>query len=156
MSKDGPPSSATGYRFGGQNAFRANLPSNAINPRGPVTNEAEARARRNLSGFADYYARARALGQPAPVTQGVSPSRAAAQQRIKDLEKKERKNKWVILKKDDTFRLKWVYSGARKSRLVYEDLVQGIAKISLPHRSKEWAIHRYDRGWVIWDDWYPL
>lgn len=156
MSKDGPPSSATGYRFGALNAFRANLPSNAINPIGPVSTEAEAKARRNLSGFADYYARARAIGQPAPATQGISPHRARVLQRIKEIEKKERANRSVTLLKGDAFRLKWVYSGARKSRLIEEDLAKGIARVSTVQTSKEMAIFCWQNKRILWIDWYPL
>jgi hypothetical protein len=156
MSKDGPPASATGYRFGGLNAFHANLPSNAINPAGPVTTQGEAKARRNLSGFADYYARTRAIGQPAPTPQGVSPQRAAVLKKIKELEKKERANRSVVLREYDAFRLKWVYSGEWKSRLIEEDLVRGIAKVSLIQKSKGMALARWHGNRVLWIGWYPL
>jgi hypothetical protein len=156
MSKDGPPSSTTGYRFGGLNAFRANLPSNAINPTGPVATEAEAKARQSLSKFSDYYGRAKTIGQAVSTTQGVSTRRAAALQRINDLKEENRADKAVILLEGDTFRLKWVYSGARKSRLIHEDLVLGIAKVSLTFGSKGRALYRWHRDQVWWTDQYPL
>ena len=85
MSKDGPPSSG-GYRYGSRNALRANIPAKALNPRGIVT-QADSQARQNLFDFAAYPARTKSIGKPIPATRGISTRRAAALQKIQELEK---------------------------------------------------------------------
>ncbi len=81
MAKDGPPSSGTGYRFGGLEAFRSGLPPKAANTRGPRTSS-ELEAGENLAAFNDYFGRAKSIGQPLPRAQGVSPERTAVLQKI--------------------------------------------------------------------------
>src|SRR6202035_5826351 len=125
MSKDGPPISS-GYRYGTLNAFRANLPAEALKPRGVVT-EADARARQNLSDFAAYPARAKSIGKPLPVPQGVSPRRAAVLNRIAELAEQENALRSVTISEGDRYILKLVFGGSSKSYRFYEeDLALGM------------------------------
>jgi hypothetical protein len=87
MPKDGPPSSSSGYRFGGLAAFRSGLPPKAATPRGPRT-DAELKAGESLADFTDYFGRTKSIGQPSPKAQRISPERAANLQKAQEQEKK--------------------------------------------------------------------
>src|SRR6266849_2572949 len=84
MSKDGPAISG-GFRFGYIEAIRAGLPPKATNPRSPTT--ADLRAGQTLADFAAYPQRAKSIGKSVPKTLGLSEGRAAALQKIQELEK---------------------------------------------------------------------
>jgi hypothetical protein len=152
MSKDGPPISS-GYRYGTLNAFRANLSAEALKPRGVVT-EADARARQNLSDFAAYPARAKSIGKPLPVPQGVSPRRAAVLNRIAELAEQENALRSVTISEGDRYILKLVFGGSSKSYRFYEeDLALGMNRYSLPYGSRDQAKLYYRLDRIRWYPW---
>lgn len=145
---DGPPSG--GYRYGSLNALRANLPTGAINPRGVVT-EANARARQNLSSFADYYTRAKAIGKPLPAAQSISKRRAAVLRKIEELEQQEHAERSVTLVNGELKKLKLVFDTVGKSfHFIEEDLALGIARRSLLYGSKGQAMMYHRLNMIHW------
>ena len=144
---------SSGYRYGSLNAFQANLPAEAINPRGNVT-KANSQARKNLSEFASYPERVKSIGKPLPVTQGVSPRRAAALKRIEELQQQENVVRDVTLSEDNRYRLKLVFGGSSKSfRFFEEDLALGTNRYSLRFGSREQAMRYYHLGIIRWYPW---
>lgn len=133
MSKDGPPISS-GYRYGGVEALRTGLPTSATALRSKPR-EDELAARRTLETFAAYPERAKSIGKPLPATVGVSKRRAAALQRIEELEQEGRADRTVTLKQEGDLKTKWVYAGAHKNRLIEEDSA-GISRISITYSDK--------------------
>jgi hypothetical protein len=155
MSKDGPPISG-GYRYGSLNALRAKLPAKAVSPRGAVT-EADSQARRTLADFAAYPARTKGIGKPLPNTQGISSRRAAALQRIRELEQRNQERS-VTLHDGQYTKLKLVFDGGR--RLFYileEDFLLGYARRSFSFSSRDRAMLYYRLNRILWTkDRFPL
>ncbi len=147
MSKDGPPISG-GYRHGRLEAFRTGLPARASAlPSKP--SEGDLEARRTLVKFAAYPERTRSLGKPLPVTVGISRARAASLRRIEELEKEERADKAITVVETGNLKIKWVYAGNHKNRLLEEDEA-GVGRISITYKSKESAYIAWWHGRVIW------
>jgi hypothetical protein len=154
MPKDGPPISG-GYRYGRLEAFRTGLPARAAALRSKPT-EGEIRARQTLEKFAAYPERAKSIGKPLPATVGISKSRAASLRRIEELEQEARADRSVTLLETEDLKIKWVYGGAHKYSLIEEDLVLGVARVSITYGSKERAFHLWHLGRVTWIDKYSL
>lgn len=85
---DGPPLGG-GYRYGGDEAFRAGLPPQAVDPRLKPSGT-ELQARQTLAKFSAYRDRVRSFGKSIPVTKGTSKRRASALHRREELEQHER------------------------------------------------------------------
>jgi hypothetical protein len=154
MPKDGPPISG-GYRYGGLEALRTGLPASATTPRAKPS-ESELEARQTLNKFAAYPERAKSIGKPLPPTVGISRRRAASLRRIEELEQEERADKSVTLWEADNLKIKWVFRGAHKDRLLEEDSVRGVARVSITYASKERAFHAWHLGRVTWIEKYLL
>lgn len=154
MPKDGPPISS-GYRYGGLEALRTGLPASATTLRSKPA-EGELEARQTLDKFAAYPERAKSIGKPLPATVGISKRRAASLRRIEELEKEERADRSVTLSEADDLRIKWVFRGAHKDRLVEEDLVRGVVRVSIIYGSRERAFDAWHLGRVTWIDKYSL
>jgi hypothetical protein len=154
MSKDGPPISS-GYRYGRLEAFRTGLPATAAALHSKPT-EGELKARQTLVKFAAYPERTKSIGKPLPATVGISKRRAASLRRIEELEQEERVDRAVTLLETQSLRIKWVFGGAHKYRLIEENLAQGVARVSITYGSKERALFVWDLGRVIWIDKYSL
>lgn len=149
VPKDGPPISS-GYRYGALNAFRANLPSSAIHPRGQIT-ATDAGARKALSDFASYPLRAKSIGVPLPAAQAVSARRAAALKRIEELERQENTPRSVTLTEDNRYRLKLLFDGTNKLfRFRQEDLALGLYRNSLPYGTRKQAMMYYRMDAIRW------
>jgi len=149
MSKDGPAISG-GMRFGGLNALRANLPSNSINPRGPLTG-ANAKARLNLFKFCEYRERVKALGKPVPVTHGISGRRAQNLRRIAELEDEERKEKRVKLRVDGNIKFELVCDSTYQwYRLREENLATGYVRWSIKYGSAARAKRALKNNFIYW------
>lgn len=147
MSKDGPPISS-GYRYGGAEALRTGLPTTATALRSKLT-EGELVARQTLVKFAAYPERTKSIGKPLPTTVGVSRRRAASLQRIEELEQEERTDRAVTLVQSGDLKIKWVYAGARKNRLLEEDSA-GVSRISITYADKDRALLAYYSDRVRW------
>jgi hypothetical protein len=154
MSKDGPPISS-GYRHGRLEAFRTGLPARAVALRSNPT-EGELKARQTLVNFAAYPERAKSIGKPIPATVGISKRRAASLRRIEELEQEERAGRSVTLLETEDLKIKWVFGGAHKYRLLEEDLALGVARVSITYGNKERALYAWHLGRVIWIDKYSL
>jgi hypothetical protein len=154
MSKDGPPISS-GYRYGSFEAFRTGLPARAMALRSKPT-EGELKARQTLVNFAAYPERAKSIGKPLPVTVGISKRRAATLRRIEELEQVERADRSVTLLEMENLKIKWVFGGAHKYRLIEENLALGIARVSITYGNKERALYVWHSGRVRWIDKYSL
>jgi hypothetical protein len=154
MPKDGPPISS-GYRYGGREAVRTGLPASATALRSKPA-EGELEARQTLVKFASYPERAKSIGKPLPATVGISKRRAASLRRIEELEQEERADRSVTLWEVDDLKIKWVFRGAHKDRLLEEDSVQGVVRVSITYGSKERAFHVWHLGRVTWIDKYSL
>lgn len=149
MSKDGPPISG-GMRFGGLNALRANVPTNSINPRGPMT-EANAKARLNLYKFCEYRERVKALGKLVPTTQGVSGRRARNLRRIAELEDEKRQEKRVKLRVEGNIKLELVHDGTYQwFRLREENLATGHVRWSIQFGSAARAKRALRYNLIYW------
>jgi hypothetical protein len=147
MSKDGPPISG-GYRYGGLESLRTGLPASAMALRSKPA-EGELEARQTLFKFAAYPERAKSIGKPLPTTVGISKRRAASLRRIEELEQEERVDKAVTLVETGGLKIKWVYRGANKDRLLEEDLA-GTGRVSITYRSKDHALAAWHSGRVRW------
>lgn len=99
MAKDGPPSSSTGYRYGGRAAFESGLPSSTIKPR------KDPEARQALADFSAYPSRVKSIGTPLPTTKGVSPHRARALSRATDLASMRAEAKPVLIEREPDWEL---------------------------------------------------
>jgi hypothetical protein len=88
MSKDGPPISS-GYRHGGDKAMHSGLSPKATYPRSNATDTESLQAWQDLDDFARYHERTKRIGQPLPVTQGISPERATALKKKQQMEEIE-------------------------------------------------------------------
>jgi hypothetical protein len=152
MSKDGPPISG-GYRYGRLEAFRTGLPASAAALHSKPT-EDELKARQTLDKFAAYPERTKSIGKPLPATVGISKRRAASLRRIEELKQKERRA--VTLLETEGLRIKWVFGGAHKYRLLEENLAQGVARVSITYGSKERALFVWNLGRVSWIGKYSL
>jgi hypothetical protein len=147
MSKDGPPISS-GYRHGRLAALHTGLPASATALRSKPT-QGELEARQTLAKFANYPERTNSIGKPLPVTKGISKRRAASLRRIEELKQEERADKSVTLMEVGGLKIKWVFQGEHKDRLVEEDLA-GIGRISITYRSKDHAFIAWHTGRVRW------
>jgi hypothetical protein len=139
---DGP--STGGYQYGSFNAFRANLPAKAINPRGHVS-EADAQARKMLNDFAAYPARAKSIGKPLPATRGISKRRAAALQKSRTPQADQ--YRYVVIDRNDDRILKLGRCG-RFFRFLEEH--KTYSKLSLVYGSKDRALAYYRIGRISW------
>ncbi|MGJ4901882.1 hypothetical protein ACQR0V_09950 [Bradyrhizobium sp. HKCCYLS2058] len=147
MSKDGPPISG-GYRYGEVEALRTGLPTSAMaTRRKPTVDELE--ARKTLVKFAAYPERTKSIGKPLPTTVGVSKRRAESLRRIEELRQKELADMTVTLFQDGDLKIKWVYGGAHKNRLVEEDSA-GISRISITYGNKDRALYAWFHDRVRW------
>jgi hypothetical protein len=154
MSKDGPPSSSTGYRFGGLEALRAGLPPKAASPR--VRTAADLEAGANLAAFTDYSGRVKSIGHSRPRPQSVSRERAAALEKIQRLEKPANPRtiieEWHYEKKyefpGEVLRL-YFYAGKYRW---YEEK-RGVKKLSVEYPSRERALERFNVGFIeyMWE-----
>lgn len=148
MAKDGPPISG-GYRYGGLEALRTGLPASATTLRSKPA-EVELEARLTLAKFTAYPERTRSIGKPLPITVGVSNRRAAAVRRIDELEQEECADKTVTLAVTGDLKIKWVYGGTHKNRLIEEDSA-GVSRISIfTYRNKYDAHLAWCYGRVKW------
>lgn len=154
MSKDGPPISS-GYRYGGREALRTGLPTSATALRSKPP-EGDLEARLNLAKFANYPERTNSIGKPLPTTVGISEGQAACLRRIEELKQKERADMSVTIAEDGGLKIKWVFGGTHKYRLLEEDLVLGVARVSMTYPDKERAFDFWQRGRVRWIDKYSL
>jgi hypothetical protein len=150
MSKDGPPISG-GFRFGGIKAMRTGLPPKATNLQAIVT-DADLEARRSLSDFASYHARAKSIGKPLSATRGVSRERAAALLKSQELDQQQLNvERTFTISDNGRFKLKLGVDVANKRyRFVEEDLFEGSMRYSVLYPSKDLAIlyHRFNR--ILW------
>ena len=137
---DGPALSGTGYRYGGEAAFQSWLPSRAIKPGRTDSESAE-----NLAAFKNYPGRAKSIGLALPRTQGASPNRAAALQRIQNLEQEDYQS--IALKKAGEDSLVMYFSG-NKYLFVME--VEGTRYISKIHQGRERAMSANSRRIYQW------
>jgi hypothetical protein len=147
MSKDGPPISG-GYRYGAVQSLRTGLPTSATTLRSKPR-EGELGARQTLDKFAAYPERARSIGKPLPKTVGIPKGREAALQRIEELEQEERVDKAVTLDQNGDLKIKWVFAGAHKYRLLEEDSA-GVSRVSITYRDKDRAFRAWCLGRVRW------
>jgi hypothetical protein len=149
MSKDGPPSSG-GYRYGSRNALRANIPAKALNPRGIVT-QADSQARQNLFDFAAYPARTKSIGKPIPATRGISTRRAAALQKIQELEKQLPAQRYFSVIDRKFKKLKLFYNDTRdRFWFVEENLLGRFLLLSLSYENKNRAMRDFTLGRITW------
>jgi hypothetical protein len=147
MPKDGPPISG-GYRYGGVEALRTGLPASATSLRSKPA-EGELEARQTLVKFAAYPERTKSIGEPLPTTVGISKRRAASLRRIEELEQEEQADKAVTLVETAGLKIKWVYRGVHKDRLLEEDLA-GVGRVSILYRSKDHALVAWYSGRARW------
>ncbi|MHB8269258.1 hypothetical protein [Bradyrhizobium sp.] len=147
MAKDGPPISG-GYRYGGLEAVRTGLPASATALRSKPA-EGELEARQALDKFAAYPERTKSIGKSLPTTVGISNRRAAALRRIDELEQEERTDRAVTVAETGDLKIKWVFGGTHKHRLLEEDSA-GISRISITYRSKHDAVVAWYYGRVKW------
>jgi hypothetical protein len=147
MSRDGPPISS-GYRHGGLAALHTGLPASATALRSKPA-EGELEARQTLAKFANYPERTKSIGKPLPATQGVSDGRAASLRRIEELEEAERADKSVTLVVDGDLKIKWVYRGEHKDRLIEEDSA-GVGRVSITYGNMDRALIAWYSGRVRW------
>ena len=147
MSKDGPPISS-GYRHGRLEAFRTGLPARAATLHSKPS-EGDLKARQTLVKFAAYPERAKSIGQPFPTTVGISKRRAASLRRIEELEQEEHADRAVTLVETGDLKIKWVFGGAHKYRLLEEDLA-GVSRVSITYRRKDHALVAWYSGRASW------